>query len=250
MTAKYSIGVEKYTDGEYAHYSPSWHREDSIWKVKQIGKLLDKTQLESLFPNARTLKVIDIGCGAGGVLGNFTHYLSTLNCQVDATGIEPSPGALEIARKDWPDLQLKQLNLLDVQEHFDIGLMIDVVEHVENPWQFVREAASRCSLLIFHIPLDDSLLTELASLYHYKAQTMGHIHFFTRQKALWFLDSCGLNVLGHRFTQSFNVPSSLEISSKHKLLALPRRVLASVSPSACSRLLGGMSLMVVAQVKK
>jgi SAM-dependent methyltransferase len=250
MPPKYSIGIEKYIDGEYAHYSPSWHKDDSKWKVEKMGKLADKTLLQSQFPNSQVLKVLDIGCGAGGVLGNFAHYLATLNYQVEATGIEPSPDAIEIARQDWPDLRLMQLNIMDVHEHFDIGLLIDVVEHVENPWQFVREAAKRCTLLIFHLPLDDNFVTELASLYHYKAETMGHIHFFTRQKALWFLDSCGLEIWDHEFTQSFNVPSSLKISSKHKLLALPRRLLATISPLVCSRLLGGMSLMVVAHVKK
>ena len=250
MTSKYSIGVEKYTSGEYGHYSPSWHKEDSQWKVQQISKLVDADFLKQTFPDVTHLKAIDIGCGAGGVIGNFAEYLIQLGYGISATGIEPSPEALDMARGDWPNVQFQQVNLTEVQEQFDIGLLMDVVEHVENPWQFVREASNRCKLLIFHLPLDDSFLTEIASLYHYKAQTMGHIHFFTRQKALWFLESCGLQVISHQFTQSFAVPSSLQISPKHRLLALPRRLLATLSPALCSRVLGGMSLVVVAKAKQ
>lgn len=78
---------------------------------------------------------------------------------------------------------------------------------------------------------------------------MGHIQFYTRRKALWLLESNGLEVLSHRFTHAFRAQSSLGLSIKHRLLSYPRRLPALVSPAVCARCLGGLSLMVVTRVR-
>lgn len=237
----------QYVTGEYGARCPSWHKEDSEWKAGQLMQSIPPDFWDQV--GGDPVRLVDIGCGAGAVLGHVCRSLSSMGKKVRGIGIDIADEARTHARQDWPELTFRQQSIHELDEPFDIGLLMDVVEHVENPWQLIRDAKKRCRYLIFHIPLDDNLLTEIANLYAYKAESMGHIQFYTRRKALWLLESSGLEVLSHRFTLAFRVESSLALSFRHKLLSYPRRFLALVNPAACARWLGGLSLMVVTRAR-
>jgi SAM-dependent methyltransferase len=231
--------------GAYAERCPTWHQEDSRWKVEQLMRCAPPGVWAA--DGDAALRVVDIGCGAGGVLGELANVLAARGTRMAGLGIDIGEEALAMARKRWPELAFRCQSAAGLEGTYDVGLLMDVIEHVENPWQLIRDAARACRHLVFHIPLDDNVLTEAANLYGHKAESMGHIHFYTRRKALWLMESNGLEVLAHRLTKAFAVESSLALSARHRMLSYPRRIMAAVSPAACARLLGGMSLMIVAR---
>ena len=53
-----------YRDGSYLKLNPSWHVEESSFKVRQIVRMLKQ---QNLYPAT----VCDVGCGAGAVLSEF-----------------------------------------------------------------------------------------------------------------------------------------------------------------------------------
>lgn len=57
---------------QYREKNLSWHREDSVWKAHQIGRVLANTTFVREF-RGKPISVADVGCGVGGVIGSFPH---------------------------------------------------------------------------------------------------------------------------------------------------------------------------------
>jgi len=76
-------------------------------------------------------------------------------------------------------------------------------------------------------------------------RSAGHLHFFSRETALLALEEAGYEVIDSTFTSAaadFR-PTSLLMA----LAWLPRKLLMALSPTLASRLLGGLSLLVLAR---
>lgn len=235
-----------YNSGEYLKHNPTWGRGDSLWKVKEIFKTLPEGFLGENF-STRDIKVADIGCGGGGVIGNFAQMLKEKGYNVgSAVGFDVTDTPLEMARKEWMDVEFVKGDIAHSGRYFDIGLLIDVVEHVENPDEFVRCAASNCRYLVFHIPLDDNYNFKVRRKYEYLVRTFGHIHYFNARSCLEFLKRTGVRVIASRYTPGFMLPSS-RVHLPAKLAFVPRLIAYCVSKPLSARILGGYSLMVVGE---
>ena len=74
---------------------------------------------------------------------------------------------------------------------------------------------------------------------------MGHIHHFCKETALATLEDTGYRVIDHFYTSG-----ATDLAGhgwKSNLLKWPRKALYSMDQDAAARLLGGYSLMVLAQ---
>lgn len=235
-----------YGSGEYLSHNPTWGREDSYWKVKEVFKTIPDGFLEENIP-VGGFSVADIGCGGGGVIGNFAQMLKEKGYNVgSAVGFDVTDTPLEMARKEWKGVEFVKGDISDSGRYFDIGLLIDVVEHVENPDEFVRCAASNCRYLVFHIPLDDNYNFKVRRKYEYLVRTFGHIHYFNARSCLEFLKRTGVRVIASRYTPGFMLPSS-RVHLPAKVAFVPRLIAYCVSKPLSARILGGYSLMVVGE---
>lgn len=94
-------------------------------------------------------RVIDIGCGSG----RLTRAVSELGCEVVA--IDHSSSNLEIARSKGGNIAYIEgdvnQNLADLGE-FDFGLLIHLLEHIENPVFFLQKLRTSCKKLIIEVP--------------------------------------------------------------------------------------------------
>lgn len=131
-----------YTSGSYLEKNPSWHVEESPWKAEQVLRMLARHQLQP-----RT--ICEVGCGVGEVLKQLQGQMDEL-CQF--WGYDISPQAIELAHSRANDrLHFK---LADVREEpgaaFDLVLVMDVIEHVENPFDFLRTLSPVGSHFIMH----------------------------------------------------------------------------------------------------
>lgn len=234
-----------YTTQLYPPRHTGWHKGDSQWKAERILEAVPTKLWREI--SSAPLRLLDAGCGAGGVLGNLMQRLKTKGIFCQGVGTDISEEALTMARQDWPGIDFQNAASANLPHSFDIGLLMDVVEHVENPWELVRRVKSRCAYVIFHIPLDASWLTECFNLYTHKTKTMGHIHFFTRRQALAFIRNCGMEILSWRLTAAFAEPSAYAIDGRHRTLWYARKILSFLNPSLCASLLGGYSIMIMAR---
>ena len=228
---------EVYTSGEYLEKNPTWHVEESPWKARQIMRMLARN---SLTPPT----ICEVGCGAGEVL-------KQLQGKVDAActfwGYDISPQAIELAKSRANEhLHFKLADLRQEQEaSFDLMLILDVIEHLEDYFSFLRDLQSRSQYKIIHLPLDlsvQSLLRPHGLLGNRRAY--GHIHYFTKDVALAMLKDVGYEVVDW-----FYAPRSIGLANNlvKKLLILPRVLFFTLRKDLAVRVLGGYSLLVLAR---
>jgi len=128
----------------------------------------------------------------------------------------------------------------------DIVMAIDVLEHVEDYFGFLRRLRVMGDYKIFHIPLELSVQTVLRSSPIIKGRkTWGHIHYFTKETALETLKDTGYKVIDYFYTgHSLELPNRGLTAS---LLKIPRKLMFLINSDLAVRMLGGWSLLVLTQ---
>lgn len=227
-----------YQDSTYLRRNPHWHAEDSPHKAQWIKSLLDD---HGLTPGT----VCEVGCGAGEILVQLQKF-----CPRGTTfvGYEISQDAANINRaKQNEKLQFNNDDFLQTEtEVFDLLLLIDVMEHVEDYMGFLRELKSRARRFVFHIPLDLHVSSvargqPLVSV----RESVGHLHYFTRETAMAAIQDVGYRIIDERFTPgALELPQSSPIT---RFMGFPRRIGYRIAPALTARWLGGFSLLVLAQ---
>jgi cyclopropane fatty-acyl-phospholipid synthase-like methyltransferase len=225
-------------EGEvYSEHNPTWHEEDSPWKAKQIRKIIEANTV----PHTR---ICEVGCGVGSILTNLEQYFP--DSKLD--GYEISPYAYSKAKEretDRTKFHLGDVTQAD-QTDFDITLIIDVIEHVEDYITFLKNLKHVGTYKILHIPLDISVQTVLRiSPIMDQRASVGHLHYFFKQSALATVKDCGYTIVDYMYTASrLELPNQ---SIPSRLMKWPRRLLFSMSPDFAVRVVGGYSLLVLAK---
>ena len=227
-----------YQDGTYLEVSGSWHEEDSPWKARQILKMLDRHGIEPA-------TVCEVGCGAGEILRQLADALGHDRSYV---GFDISPQAIAIAsEKTAPHLRFTRGDIANMDTpQFDLLMAIDVFEHVEDYFGFLRNLRGRAEYKIFHIPLDMNVQMVLRGKPIRRVRDLvGHLHYFSKDTALATLKDAGYQVVDHFYTA--NMLELPNVGWRGHLMKLPRRLAFGLHPDLAARILGGYSLMVLAR---
>jgi len=228
---------EIYKNGTYLEKNPLWHVEESPWKAKQIIRMMKQN---NLMPET----ICEVGCGAGEVLKQLQESMDN---ECVFWGYEISPQAFELCKSRANEkLHFKMADILQENDaFFDMILVLDVLEHLEDYFSFLRGINSKGQYKIFHIPLDLSVQTILRSNALIKRRELhAHIHYFTKEIALQVLKDVGYEVLDYFYTHR-----SIELGSEpiQKVLRLPRKLFFAIHQDLAARALGGFSLLVLAR---
>lgn len=226
-----------YTTGEYLQKNPNWHVEESPWKSTQILRMLAQN-------NIAPRTICEVGCGAGEVLRQLQKNMDP-ECLF--WGYEISPQAFELSKTRANEkLHFK---LLDIRKEegsfFDLILVLDVIEHIEDYFSFLRDIRPKGQYKLLHLPLDLSVQSILRpNGLPGVRQAYGHIHYFTKSIALQVLKDVGYEVLDY-----FYAPRSIGLADNiiKKLLIPPRTLFFFLQQDLAVRILGGYSLMVLAK---
>lgn len=224
-----------YTDGTYLSNNPGWHTEDSKWKAEKIAGIIEKNNLS--FDS-----LCEVGCGAGGVL----NHLNGIFPNSILKGYDISPQAIELAKnKQKPNLTF-EIGTPAQDKCFDIALAIDVFEHIEDYFTFLRDLKTSARIKIFHIPLDLSVQSVIRSNRLLESRNqVGHLHHFTKETAIASLTDTGYKILDVEFTAG-----ALELKKRGVLkntVKAFRKMLWLINKDVTVRLMGGFSLLVVAE---
>jgi len=226
----------KYISGEYLRANPSWDIEDSPWKAEKVAKILSGSGLNPA-------SICEVGCGAGGVLAG----LRAAYPEVDLYGFDISPDAAGF----WEEhsgqkihFQLGDFFELN-KKHYDVLLVLDVIEHVIDPWKFLEGLKPWSDHILLHIPLDLSAQNVLREKPILEARRqVGHIHYFTRKLALELLTEAGYRI--DQWSYSGSSRSGPRHLWRSRLALLPRMLAYALNREAGVRLLGGETLFVLA----
>lgn len=228
----------QYLDGDYLVKNPTFHIEDSPWKATQILKGITRNSLQP--------KVCaEVGCGAGEIL----TQLSTKMPECKFHGYELSPQGYQFCLERQNDrIQFSNRSIFDDEvDPFDLLLCIDVFEHIEDCFDFLRKISKISKHHIFHIPLDMNVqMVARSEPILGVRQSVGHLHYFSRDTALALLLDTGYEIIDWFYTPNgVDRPKSI----KARILQAPRKLFQLYSEDLSARFLGGYSLLVVAKPK-
>ncbi len=218
-----------YSNGRYAERNPGWHVQDSPWKAAQILKAMKRSGIE---PRS----VAEIGCGAGAILSELSRHIDA-----EYFGVDPSSYAISQAHGS-NRITLKAGSVEDMGL-YDLVLCIDVLEHVEDVFGFLRSLLAKGRSFIFHIPLDMNCYGVLRNVVMVNRNSMGHLHYFNRNTALAALTECGFRVSDWFYTPTidlYNAPFS----------NLIKRTMFKLNSDFAALAVCGFSLMVTASLPK
>jgi SAM-dependent methyltransferase len=225
-----------YTDGDYLKNNPTWDVEDAPWKADLIYRMMEK---HNLAPAA----ICEVGCGCGEILFQLQKKLPA---STHLTGYEISPQAFELCKERSNErLSFCLKNYCDEANHScDMILLIDVIEHLEDYFRFLRDIRPKSPYKILHIPLELFVLAALHPQFLLgQRRKVGHLHFFSRDIALQMLRDLGYEILDSQYTAGYALPR--EYGLKDKLLKIPRSLFYPLFPDFTVRVFGGYSLLVL-----
>jgi SAM-dependent methyltransferase len=231
------LPYQKYESGDYARDNPEWDTADSPWKAAQVASILERNQI-------RPGSVVEVGCGAGRVLSELEARFPT----TEFKGFDIAGDARMFWEKyssDRTSFEVADFAAVNTRR-FDVLLMLDVLEHVPDPFAFLLGLREHADYFVFHIPLDlnsVSVLREKPLLY--VRDKVGHIHYFTKGLALALLHECGYEVLDWRYTGAG--AAAPQRGWKTRLASIPRTLACSVNKDLGVRLFGGETLIVLAK---
>jgi SAM-dependent methyltransferase len=242
---------EWYEGDRYFDAHPTWFIHEAPWKAREVLRMLQRHDI-------RPTSVIDIGCGVGGVLVELSRLLPP---GVIFEGYDVAPAAIQIARQYESELiSFSTMDALDVNgPTADLFMVLDVIDLLENPLEFLRSIRPKAKHKVFHLSLGLSVqrMVRPGSLLERRQQ--GEINYFTKETALALFEDAGYSIKDYFYTDmaldlndargrlrdgSGDQPT---VHWKNFLLRSPRRLLARVSPDWSARLLGGYHLMVLAE---
>jgi len=226
-----------YVNGEHLERNPDWHVYASGWKARHVLQMLRRHPLSEH-------TVGEVGCGAGEVLRQLQLEMDP-HCVF--SGYDISPQAIELARsRENQRLHFKLADIFQEPDaYFDLLLILDVVEHVEDYFSFLRSLKPLARDKIFNFPLDLSVQALLRrDGLMMRRRTYGHLHYFTRDLVLQSLAGEGYDVVDW-FYAPFG--TDFPMGAKGRIIRWPRMLFSAISEDLAARLLGGFSLFVLAR---
>lgn len=107
------------------------------------------------------------------------------------TAYEISPQAAAVARERNPEMRVEQRFLRVAEERFDMAMLVDVLEHVENPWELLRTVRTNCRYLVVRQPLLGNFSRFRYDDYRNQREHWGHISCFNYRSFLDMASACG-----------------------------------------------------------
>lgn len=217
---------ERYIDGSYLLANPDWHAREGAWKAEQCARLLGHL-------HASPASICDVGCGVGAALAALGRFFPDAHL----TGVDISPMALKLAKRAHPSIRFDTA----VTDHYELLLVLDVLEHVEDCFGFVRGLRPHGDLMLFHIPLELSWFSLARGVPMAHRRALGHIHYFSKDTALALVHDTGYDIVRWVFT-----PAGVDFAPRLPLTTL-RRIAFRCAPDTAVLILGGYGLLVAAK---
>jgi SAM-dependent methyltransferase len=231
-----SKSENRYTDGQYLEKTATWHIEDSPYKIGIVAEAIRRNRIQ--FSNCA-----DIGCGAGKVIEGLAKKYP----DAKFTGYEISPDVKSFWSKneERKNLEYRNENIFDGEYSTDLVISLDVFEHVEDYFTFLRNARKIGDHFIFNIPLDMCALKMFTSGIRRAREDVGHLHYFNTYTAKQALLDTGYEIIEAKISVAF-----LKIPPRNLLqaLVLPLRISSLLFGKwFANAAFGGMSLLVTAR---
>lgn len=226
-----------YNNQQYLNNNPTWHQEDAAYKASKVLQLLQQNKIE-------LSTVAEVGCGSGEILVQLAQQLPQVQQFV---GYDISADAIQIAtQKQNNKIKFYCQDFTQQNVHTNLLLVMDVLEHLENYFDFLKNIQTKSDYTIFHIPLDMcvwALFREVILLD--SKNRVGHIHNFTEQFITQVLQDYGFIIVNKMYTPPLYTRTTLKEHLVHAL----RKALFALHPTLGIKIMGGYSVLLLAKNK-
>jgi SAM-dependent methyltransferase len=225
-----------YAGGAYTKNNPGLNDGESMRKANGFLRLANECGVAT----GKISTVLDVGCGAGGFLGELANSLPQLKL---ATGIDLNPDAIELANSRLKSLvEYRNCSLDDIKDSYDLITIVHVLEHIPNWELFLNQVKTKSELIYIGVPIEASVwMTIRKRVLLNQYLKYGHIHFFNEELLIRVLKDLGFEILGFGYSDeflSFNSFSS-------KIIKIPRIILGLFSKKWACNLLGGYCFQII-----
>lgn len=155
-------------DFDQQHYTSGTSDAWNFHKKLQVNPTYSKVerlrsqyyiQLCNRYISSSTRQWLDIGCGSGGIL------VAAVEDGWLSIGIEPNPTWILLARSRGVEVRQGFFpEMLTLSEHFDCISMLDVLEHVVQPKDFLNKVVNHLApggIVFIQVPNLNSLIVQL-----------------------------------------------------------------------------------------
>lgn len=205
--------VKHYSD----HYFAPYIETESIHLEKRFKKRIKEIK-HLHYPGT----ILDVGCGAGFFLklAKQTGY--------GTQGVELSGYAAGYA-KDKLGLSVFHGELADApfeKESFDIITLWHILEHVHDPWQFLRQVYRLLKpngLLAVEVPNIGSLVARMAYVNWELMAPKEHFYYFDLTSIRQYLEKAGFNIIRMK-TFFWTTPSMIFLTAATRQNGMKKRL--------------------------
>lgn len=134
-----------------------------------------KKQLHKYFGNNRRIKILNIGCGTGGIIGLLEEFGEVKNIDVSKTAVDIAKrnGYKNVFIYDGKNIPFKK-------HYFDIIIALDVLEHIEDDLSALKlwkKYLKPGGYLLLTVPAYQWLWSEHdEALHHYRRYLASDLH--------------------------------------------------------------------------
>jgi SAM-dependent methyltransferase len=234
-----------YTSGAYEKNTHDWQDRESDPRAQAV---LEAIEVLSEDP----ANIVDVGCGAGGVLLRMAQSDRLRNAQF--LGLDISEAAIERA-KSKAALEGKNFTRLDYQigsfdemaaargnrDKHDLVMLIHVLEHCPDIEAVLRLVCQNSKYVYINVPIEITPMYAMRpKVYQNLYLRYGHLHFFTEGFLEEFFRSKNFVVLSKVYSKDYQAtPGSL----RQKFIKTVRTMLIAVCPMRIAyKLVGGVSV--------
>ena len=227
---------DAHVNGEYLRKNPTWHVEHSPWKAQNLWRMLHKHKLQP-----RT--VCDVGCGVGEVVRQLQLKMDPA-CRF--WGYDVAADAISVAKsRENERLKFEWADFTGLETpRFDLLVMTEVVDHVEDYFRFLRQLRERAEWKLFSFSLDFSSESSMRpAVFSQWRGKLSHLHHFNQPIVMDLLRSTGYEVVDYYYAPWPYRPSHF---AAH-LLKMLRRFVFAMNPDLAARTFIGFNLIVLAR---
>jgi SAM-dependent methyltransferase len=189
------LDKEKYTN-ELDVSRPDFQRlliETVEWKMPHL--------MEMVPPTFHAESVAEIGCFNGHLIANIA-----INGRRDfaSYGYDVNPIAIEAARKLYPNTTFFAQDCFEAGRTFDLVLLSDIVEHIEDDCEFLRKCRSLSKHILLNLPLEKSL-ANVNRQYGFDDPS-GHLRAYSLKDAELLIRKAGYQIVNKQVVSIVDTP--------------------------------------------
>ena len=228
---------------EYYKKNPTYHVEDAKFKWNNFKNLIIKSGID-----VNNFKLIgEIGCGSGQILSEAKKSGLFKNSKYN--GYDTNPDAINLAKTLDGSIEYFNEDLINknLEKKFDLLIVSDVFEHVDDYYGFLKILKKQSKYLIFNIPLQINLvnLLRFKNIFEISYNQVGHLHFFTYRTARLALEKNGYQIMNSAYAKNRFFGLRNKFSIKQFLIFIPEYLLSLINQDLSCSLFGGYSLVVM-----